>query len=925
MLYGRGEQRDRIGALLDGARRSRSGVLLLQGEPGIGKTALLQDARARAGDMHVLTARGVESESHLPFAGLHQLLHPALRLLDTLPGPQAAALKGALGLAERPGEDRFLIGAACLTLLSELAETRPVLCLVDDAQWLDAPSRDALWFVARRLEAEGIVILVAARTADARGLEAEQIPSVEVPGLDANAAAELIAGNATGTVSPAVRDMIVSQAGGNALALVELPSALSPSQLAGSEPLPADLPLTPDVERLFLDRVRRLPPSTQRLLLVAATDETENIGTVIAAGSRLGIDPDALAEAERDGLVSVHGNHLEMRHPLVRSAIYQGATTSERRAAHLALAETLDSAIEADQRAWHRAAVAAGTDAELADELERTAERAGLRSGHAAAATALERAAELSPEPEDRGRRLVGAAVEAWRAGQPDRVGALLQRAAPLVTDRRLRAESDHLLGLMGLRRGNLLDAGAILIEGATNVADLDAHRAFEMLVDAGSVAGRSGDSARTVEIGRLVAGLPARSDPGEALLRDLLVGVGSLIEGKTAEAVPLISDAVARARDSDDTRVLSWAATGASTIGDQAAETQLLRRAMKVSRESGAVDTLVLILETYVSSAVLSARLDFDAEAAEGLALARQVGLANVTMSYLGAMAWSAALRGEESECRRLADDIAEAVKVNALANAHTVAQWAVALLDLGLGRPHDTVARLSSLAAAPVGVLQPFFILMFTPDLVEACVRGGDGDAGRRAFGVLDAFTQSPAPVWARACAHRCRALLTDDPSAAEEGFTEALRLHVESNRPFDRARTALLYGEHLRRQRRRVEAREHLRTALEIFERLGAAPWAQRARIELRATGETARKRDPSTLEQLTAQELQVAQFVAEGLSNKEVAAQLFLSPRTIDSHLRNVFAKLEITSRTQLAHLHAQTGGARTPPQLAVAGV
>jgi DNA-binding CsgD family transcriptional regulator len=345
----------------------------------------------------------------------------------------------------------------------------------------------------------------------------------------------------------------------------------------------------------------------------------------------------------------------------------------------------------------------------------------------------------------------------------------------------------------------------------------------------------------------------------------------------------------------------------------------------MKVARESGAVDALVLILETYVSSAVLSARLDFDAEAAEGLALARQVGLANVTMSYLAALAWSAALRGEESECRRLADEIAESVQVNALANAHTVAQWAVALLDLGLGHPNETVARLMALAAAPVGVLQPFFVLMFTPDLVEACVRGGDGATGRRAFAVLDAFTGSPAPTWAHACAHRCRALLTDEASAAEEEFSEALRLHVASNRPFDLARTSLLYGEYLRRQRQRVEAREHLKVALDIFERLGAAPWAQRARTELRASGETARKRDPSTLAQLTPQELQVAQFVAEGLSNKEVASQLFLSPRTIDSHLRNVFAKLGITSRTQLAHLHAQTGAARIPGPLAVAGV
>jgi ATP/maltotriose-dependent transcriptional regulator MalT len=471
----------------------------------------------------------------------------------------------------------------------------------------------------------------------------------------------------------------------------------------------------------------------------------------------------------------------------------------------------------------------------------------------------------------------------------------------------RLRAEADHLAGLLGLRRGNLLDAGATLIAGATGVAEADPHKAFEMLVDAGSVAGRSGDSPRTVEIGRLVAGLPASPDPSDALLRDLLVGVGSLIEGKTAEAVPLIAGAVSRARGSDDPRLLSWAATGASTVGDQAAEAELLRRAMAVARDSGAVDTLVLILETYVSSAVLSARLDFDSEATEGLALARQAGLANVTMSYRAALAWSAAVRGEEDACRAHAGEIEESVKVNALANAHTVAQWAVALLDLGLGRPNDTAARLTALAAAPVGVLQPFFILMFTADLVEALVHGGDRDAGARAFAVLDAFTQAPAPAWALAFAERCRALLADDPATAEEAYEAALRLHAESDRPLDRARTALLYGEHLRRHRRRIEAREHLKTALDVFERLQAAPWAERARMELRASGESARKRDPSTVAQLTPQELQVARFVAEGLSNKEVAARLFLSPRTIDAHLRNIFGKLGITSRTQLARL------------------
>jgi pimeloyl-ACP methyl ester carboxylesterase/tetratricopeptide (TPR) repeat protein len=880
VLYGRDRERDEIRAVLDGARISRSAALVVRGEAGIGKTALLQDARDRATDMHVLAVRGVQSEAELPFAGLHQLLRPALNLIDQIPVPQARALSGALGLGERSGDDRFLISVASLTLLSELAERRPVLCLVDDAQWLDTPSSDALLFVARRLDAEGIAMLFAVRENEEDPFVAERLPELILRGLEPSAAGELVDRTAGHEVPAAVRDRLVDQAAGNALALLELPSALTRAQLAGRDPLPDSLPLTHDVEAIYLERVRRLPEPTQQLLLLAAADSTGRLAPILRAASSFGVDADALADAERAGLVTVSVDGIEFKHPLVRSAVYQGTLSGTRRAAHGALADALDES-EADQRAWHRAAASLGPDEALAEELERTADRARLRGGYAAAAAALERAADLTPQGGDVARRLVAAAAEAWQAGQPDRVAATLRRAGHL-TEPRLRAESDHLLGLLGLRRGNLLEAGATLIDGASAVAPFDPHKAFEMLVDAGSVAGRSGDSARTVEIGRLVAGLPSSDDPEDALLRDLLVGVGSLIEGKAADAVPLIADAVSRANDSADTRLLSWAATGASTIGDQRSEGQLLHRAMAVARETGAADTLVLILETFTSSAVLSGRLDFDAEATEGLELAREAGLANAAMSHLAALAWAAALRGQEDECRRLADAVAESVQTNALANAHTVAQWSVALLDLGIGRPEDAVARLSALAAAPVGVLQPFFVLMFTPDLVEACVRTGRLAEGRDAFAILDAFTSAAAPTWALAFAARCRALLAEDSPESEALLDESLRLHAESNRPFDTARTELLFGEHLRRRRKRLEAREHLKSALETFERMGVTPWIERARSELRASGETARRRDPTTLVQLTPQELQVARFVAEGLSNKEVAARLFLSP-------------------------------------------
>jgi DNA-binding CsgD family transcriptional regulator len=906
VLYGRDAERALIGALLDRARASRSGTLVLRGEPGVGKTALLEDARERAADMHVLTARGVESESELPFAGLHQLTRPALHLLPRLPSPQAGALRGALALAERTGDDRFLISAACLTLLAELAERRPVLCLVDDAQWLDRSSTDALLFVARRLDAEGVVMLFAAREDDGHRFEARGLRDLELSGLDERAAAALIGHGVGGAVAAPVRDLLIEQADGNALALVELPAALTAGQLAGAEPLPPTLPLSRDVERLFLERLRRLPDPSQRLLTVIAADADGRVAPVMQAAAALGLGAEALTPAERAGLVSVRGSRLELRHPLVRSAVYQSASSQERRAAHRALADALGDDADADQRAWHLAAAALGPDAAVAAELERTAERARLRSGHAAAASALERASELSEDAESSARRLVAAAGAAWQSGRPERATALLDRASPVVSAPRVRAELDHVRGVIEWRCGALPDAAVTLMAGAADVGQLDSGKAVEMLCDAGMAALNVGDYARVAEAGQRAAALP-RSDDERGFLAELLAGVGSLTEGKTAHEAPRVLDSIARARDLDDARVLNWAAVGASVVGDEATEATLLRRAVGLARASGAVETLTLVLETVAVSGLLAGRYAVAAEAAaEGLALAREAGLPNTACIHLASLAWLAGLEGLEDECRGRSAEVAEAARASGLANANSLATWGVALLDLSTGHADATVARLVALSTAPLGVGHPFFILMAVPDLVEAYVRTSRQDEARAAFAALEGFARAGAPAWALGLAARCRGLLAEG-AEVEGGLTEAVRLHTKANRPFDRARTELLLGEHLRRERKRVAAREHLRAALEAFDTLGAQPWAERARAELRASGATARKRDPSTLAQLTPQELQVARFVGEGLSNKEVAAQLFLSPRTIDAHLRSVFAKLEITSRTQLARV------------------
>ena len=898
MLYGREVERARVGALIDAARSSRSGALILRGEPGVGKTALLEDARVRARDMQVLAARGVEAESELPFSGLHQLVRPALRLLARLPEPQATALQGAFGLKQRAGEDRFLISVACLTLLSELAETGPVLCLVDDAQWLDASSAGALMFVARRLDAEGIVMLFAARDGCDRGFEAREIPELVVGGLDSDAAAALIAAG----VAPAVRDVLVEQSGGNALALVELPKALSAAQLAGVDPLPDDLPLSQNVERVFRERVRRLPDATKQVLSLIAAEGRGRLAPVLRATEAAGGSADALGFAEQAGLVSVRGARVEMRHPLVRSAILESMSTGARRSAHRALADALDDDLRLDERAWHLAAAAAGRDAHAAEELERAGLRARRRSAHASAAAALERAAELSVDDASQGRRLVAAAASAWHAGQPDRASMLLERASPLVSDRRLRADIEHLKGEIQLRCGVLLDGCDILMAGAADIGSVDTLKALRMLLQAREAAGWAGDTTRTIETGHRAAALPRSDDPAARLLADLLVGVGSLYEGQTAIGLPLVNEVVARIDEFDEPGWVVWAATGAQALGDEARAAVLLQRAIALARASGAVDELTYVLLAYVLMGLLAGRLDVAAEAAEGLTLAREAGLPNAASTHLAMLAWFAAQRGDEGECRGSAAAAIDLARPSGGAFANAIAEWGVGLLELSRRRAGEAVACLMSVGSDRPGEGHPYFGLLSAPDLVEACMLAGSEDDAGAAAAAFDGFARPGAPTWAMALSARCRALLSDDGTA---GFVEALRLHAQGDRPLDRARTELLFGECLGRQGRRAASRDQLRAALATFEQLGATGWADRARAALLAGGEAAARGDSSSLSRLTSQELQIARLVAQGLSNREVAARLFLSPRTIEAQLRNIFASLRIVSRVELA--------------------
>jgi DNA-binding CsgD family transcriptional regulator len=904
MLRGRSSERSAITALLDGARAHRSGVLVLRGQAGAGKSALLDDAVTGAGDTQVLRATGVESEAQMPFAALHQLLRPVLGHVAGLPGPQAGALRAAFGLAEAAGDNRFLVSVAVLGVLAEAAGSSPVLCLVDDAQWLDDASANALVFVARRLEAERVVLLFAARDGDVRRFTAPGLPELHVGGLDPVAAAELLAERAGVPVSAEVSARLVETTGGNPLALVELPSVLTRDQLRGREPLPRPLPLTEGIERTFLQRVRRLPVGAQRLLLIAAADDTARLVTVVDAAARLGVPATALDAVERAELIRVRAGELEFRHPLVRSAVYRGATTIERRDAHRALAEVLDSRADVDRRTWHRALAAVEPDETVVRELEQTAVRARARGGFEAACTALERAAELTAAPEPRAGRLAGAGENAWLAGQLGRAAGLLHVARLITTDPILRADVDRLRAWIEFSAGSTVTGRHLLLRAAKEVVDRDGRRAVEMLVAAAEAAWVTSDLPADAELRALAARAPRDGDTRTRFFAGLLDGFVGLLDGRVAGPVRALTAAIGLAADPGDADLVARAGHTAFYLGDDEAAYRLNARTVAHARANGVVADVLFALQRLALAEILTGRWPAaQASAAEALRLARETGQPATSAVSLGWLAVLAALRGDDGVESLLAE-AEDTVRSRALGvldgQVRDALNWARGLRELAAGRPVPAVTWLSAMSHPALAGMAAAL------DRIEAAVHAGHRDAARERLATLDAFARHTGIASSQARVAHCRAVLAEG-DVARDLFEEALALHARAPRPFERARTELAYGEHLRRARRRVDARAHLEAALETFEQLGARPWAERARLELRAAGRTARRRDPSTALRLTPQEIQVARFVARGLHTREVAAQLFLSTRTVDFHLRNVFAKLGISSRTELARL------------------
>jgi DNA-binding CsgD family transcriptional regulator len=910
MLLGRRDECAVLDRLLDGARAGRSGALVVEGEAGVGKTALLEYAIASASDLRVLSAVGVEAEMELPFAALHQLCAPVLDCLEGLPVPQRDALETTFGLRGGAAPDRFLVGLAVLSLFAGVADERPLVCVVDDAQWLDRASAQCVAFVARRLLAESVVMLFATRE---QSELLTGLPGLVVEGLRAADARSLLVSVLPGRLDEGVADELLAETRGNPLALLELPRGLTAAQLAGGFGLPGALSLAGRIEESFVNRLEALPAETQRLLLAATAEPLGDPALLWRAAERLGIAGAMLEPAQTAGLIEIDGR-VRFRHPLVRSAIYRAAAPAERRLVHRALGEATDARVDPDRRAWHLAEAVNGRDEDVAAELERAAGRAQARGGLAAAAAFQERSALLTVDPDRRGQRLLAAASAKHNSGALDAALALLAEVEAAPLSELGRAHAELLGGRIALEQYRGGDAGRLLASAAKRFEPLDLELARETYLEAlgGAMVGdlEVPGGARTVAEAALATRTPAPPRAADVLLDAFAT---RLTHGYAAAAPALARGLelllASDVTDEDVGRALSLISNRASAIvalelWDVEAFHLLASRRVELARDAGALVHLRFALSFLGRSQLLAGEVT---AATSTIDEAQLIAEASGNLPLMNAPMILAALRGQEARASEMIEATAEVAAAHRwMSNA-----YARSVLYNGLGR-HDAArdAAREVLEHDLVGH-GPFLV----PELAEAASRTGDTALVESALRWLSGRTRVVRSEWVLGVEARVGALLSEG-EAAERLYRDSIAYLCGDRVRLDLARTHLLYGEWLRGEHRRLDAREQLHIALEMFTSMGTDAFAARAERELLATGERVPSRTVETRDELTPQEAQIARLASERMSNADIGARLFISQHTVAYHLRKVFSKLDITSRNQLDRVLPEAGVRQT---------
>ena len=906
VFVGRMAERSRVADLLAAARDGRARPLLVHGEAGIGKSALLTEVCAAADSWSVLAARGSRAEADLPYGGLQQLLAPVLAGLEVIPALQADALRGALGLAAPQPDARLAVLAGTLGLLVASAQEQPVLLAVDDADQLDAASADALGFLARRLHVGRIALVATARSDRRDGLDDHAFDELRLAGLTLEEARELLAGR---VASDEVVEQLWRETGGNPLALASLPERLGAEERSGHEPIVGPLPAATRVRRLYESRIVALPEETRRALLVAAAGGEASMATINDAVAAIGADPARLAAAEQAGIVTIRDGAIEFRDPLLRSAVYHDAAPDDRRAAHDALAGALAEERDADRRAWHRASAAATPDEEVARALEQAALRARRRGGVAVEAMALARAARLTPQDEPRAARLLAAARSTRRAGRLPQAAALLEEAAALAHAPGLASELALERARLTAASGADAAAGELLRRAADEAAARDGDQAATLLVadvvlmlDAHEVAAAATSAARAVDLAAdgSARELGAQAHEGIALARGDPLALDALRAG-----------AADGAGDDEDPPLGAWPARLLALAGEREQARALLARLADRHRVSGDLWSLAEDLEALAGLELLAGRLSPALEAVrEALQLADDLAWPRARRRALCLLALVECELGREVDCRAHADEGRELALAHGAADGLAAAGLALGRLELASRRPEQAIAALEPVrrAARQAGIVAPDWLPWAAPLIEAFCAAGRDDDA-REELARLEAAAATSAQ---RAAAARCAGLLAGR-DAFSAHFERALALHEQDGNAYERGRTRLAFGQRELATGAVARARELLRDALDDLELAGAAAWSEHARAALAECGEVARRQAPRAIDLLTPQELQVVRLVAEGATNRDVAARLFLSQKTVEYHLRNTFRKLAVRSRTELVARLAAEGG------------